>query len=84
MKHFPYRRMLALALAVFALALPSLAQESRATLTGRVSDPNGAAVPGATISVTSQLTNLTTTTESNDEGNYAVPALQPCFSTFTV
>src|SRR5919199_1312954 len=77
MKYFPFGRILALSLAVFALALPSLAQESRATLTGRVSDPNGAAVPGATVSVTSQQTNLTTTTTTNDEGNYAVPFLQP-------
>jgi hypothetical protein len=77
MRYFPFGRIFALALAVFALALPSLAQESKATLTGRVSDPNGAAVAGATVQITSQQTNLTTTTTSNDEGNYTVPALQP-------
>jgi hypothetical protein len=77
MKFFPNRRIFALALAVFALALPSLAQESRATLTGRVSDPNGAAVPGATVSVTNQQTNITDTATTNGEGNYTVPFLMP-------
>jgi hypothetical protein len=84
MRYFPFGRILALALAVCVLALPSLAQESRATLTGRVSDPNGAAVPGATVQITSQQTNLTTTTTSNDEGNYSVPSLQPGLYTVKV
>jgi Carboxypeptidase regulatory-like domain len=77
MKYFPIRRTLALALAVFALALPSLAQESRATLTGRVSDPAGAAIAGAAVSITNQQTNITTTATTGDEGNYTVPFLMP-------
>jgi hypothetical protein len=62
---------------VLASALVCLGQESRATLTGRVSDPNGAALPGATVSVTSQATNLTDTATTNEEGNYTIPFLLP-------
>src|ERR671926_445615 len=66
-----------LMLCVLASALTCLGQESRATLTGRVSDPNGAAIPGATVSITSQATQLTETATTNDEGNYTVPFLLP-------
>ncbi len=66
-----------LVLCVLLASLTCPGQESRATLTGRVSDPNGAAVPGATVSVTNQQTSLTDTATTNDEGNYTVPFLLP-------
>src|ERR671926_1143652 len=66
-----------LMLCVLASALTCLGQESRATLTGRVSDPNGAATPGGTVSITSQATQPTEPATTNDEGNYTVPFLLP-------
>ena len=84
MKYFPYRRIFALALAVFALALPSLAQNSTATLTGHVSDPAGAAVAGATVKVKNNKTNEEKSTTTSSDGDYTVPYLQPGQYTVTV
>src|SRR5438270_1549672 len=84
MKFFPLRHTLALAVAAFALALPSFAQEFRATLTGHITDPAGAAVPGATITVKNQQTNEEKSTTTSGEGNYTVPLLQPGNYTVTV
>jgi hypothetical protein len=67
---------------VLASALVCLGQESRATLTGHVSDPNGAVVPGAAVIVKNNQTSLETRTTTNEEGNYTVPFLQP--GTYTV
>lgn len=53
------------------------AQEYRATLTGRVTDEQGAVVPGASIVVTNVETNVTIETVSNDNGLYTVSELQP-------
>ena len=77
MKYFPFRRIFASALAVFALALPSLAQNSTATLTGHVSDPAGAAVSGATVKVKNNKTNEEKIATTTSDGDYTVPYLQP-------
>src|SRR5437867_3380859 len=52
-------------------------QEFRATITGRVTDAQGAIVPGATITITDVGTNSIITTTSNESGSYTVPLLQP-------
>ncbi|HLM55048.1 MAG TPA: TonB-dependent receptor [Pyrinomonadaceae bacterium] len=69
---------------ILACALTSSAQEYRATLTGNITDPAGAAVAGATVTVRSQQTNLDTVVQTNDEGSYTVPFLQPGRYTVTV
>ncbi len=53
------------------------AQEFRATILGKVTDPLGAALPGVTVEVTNIDTNQTIRTLSNDEGNYNTPFLNP-------
>jgi Carboxypeptidase regulatory-like domain/TonB dependent receptor len=53
------------------------AQEARGTIQGRVSDESGGVVPGAAVEVANTATGLTTSTTSNDEGNYRVPFLNP-------
>jgi hypothetical protein len=75
-------RALAVASVVLALALTAFPQEFRATLTGHISDPNGAAVTGATVTVTSQQTKEEKTATTSEDGNYTVPFLQP--GTYTV
>lgn len=67
----------ALAIALFALASMSYAQEFRATVTGTVSDPNGAVVPGATVVVRNIATNVSTTVKTNDDGVFTVATLMP-------
>jgi hypothetical protein len=66
-------------LLVIALALPLLviAQEFRATLTGRVTDPAGAGIVGADVSVKNTDTAQVTTTKSGDDGLYLVSFLIP-------
>ncbi|HEV8368795.1 MAG TPA: TonB-dependent receptor [Pyrinomonadaceae bacterium] len=69
-----------LALLFFVLgALPfaAHAQSATATLSGTVLDPNGAVIPGATITVTNSATGLSRETTTNDEGHFTVPLLPP-------
>jgi hypothetical protein len=58
-------------LAVFAV--PAVAQE--ATIVGTVTDPSGAAVPNAAITVTNVETGLTRSLNSSSAGEYVVPDL---------
>ncbi|HSK70423.1 MAG TPA: TonB-dependent receptor [Pyrinomonadaceae bacterium] len=53
------------------------AQASTADLTGTVVDPNGAVVPGATVTVSNAATGITRTNTTNSEGLYQVFALPP-------
>ncbi|MBX6359018.1 MAG: carboxypeptidase regulatory-like domain-containing protein [Acidobacterium ailaaui] len=53
------------------------AQEFRATLTGRVSDPSGAVVPDAVITITNTATAAATVVRSGTSGDYYVPFLAP-------
>jgi hypothetical protein len=72
---------------VILLALASCAawsQSSRATLGGRVTDPQGAAVPNADVVVISDETNVRQATKTNDQGNWTVQFLVPAKYDFTV
>ena len=62
---------------VLALGGVSSAQIKSGVITGTVSDHAGAAVPGATVSVVNQETNVATTTTSDEAGNFTVPYLAP-------
>ena len=66
----------ALAAAVL-LAGPVWCQEFRATLVGRVLDPSGAPVPGATVTVTQRATNQKYSAVTTETGDYTVPFLAP-------
>src|SRR5579884_306871 len=46
------------------------------TITGRVTDPSGAVVPGVQITAVHLATNTARTTTTNDQGNYVLPDLQ--------
>ncbi len=56
-------------------AVTATAQTSRGTVSGLVTDPNGAVVAGATITLTSADTSLSRTTTSNGEGFYRFDAV---------
>ncbi len=53
------------------------AQEARGTIVGRVVDPTGAAVPGATVEVTNKAMGTKVTVTTNEVGLYQVPYLIP-------
>lgn len=50
-------------------------QEVTASITGTITDPSGAAVPGATVTATSQEQGLTYTAVTNDSGLYRIAQL---------
>ncbi len=53
----------------------ALAQSAVATLSGTVEDPNGAVVPGATITILNPGTGFTREATTNDAGIYTFPSL---------
>jgi len=53
------------------------AQEFRGSVVGRVTDPSGAVIAGAKVSVTNVHTNVATTGETNEAGNYQLLFLLP-------
>jgi hypothetical protein len=63
---------------VFLLALCSaFAQEFRSTLSGRVLDPSGAAIPGAKVTAVSAETGARSEAGAGADGEYAIPFLAP-------
>ena len=63
---------------VLCVAVAALfGQEYRGSLSGRVLDPSGAATPDTHVTLTNTSTNVRLTAETNAEGNYVIPYLQP-------
>src|SRR5215471_13400242 len=69
---------------VVTAALSVSAQDFRGQITGRISDPSGARLPGVTVTITNVATNVATPTTTNGEGEYAIPFLTPGTYTVTV
>src|ERR1700733_10423651 len=61
-------------LALLTMSVPAWAQVS-ASISGRVEDPSGAGVSGATITVKSLETGAARTTVSGESGNYEILSL---------
>ena len=59
------------------LGLVALAQNTGATVTGVVTDPQGSAVPNAQVVLTNDATNVPFTTKTNDDGIYRITGLLP-------
>ncbi|MGI8991550.1 MAG: carboxypeptidase-like regulatory domain-containing protein [Bryobacteraceae bacterium] len=66
-----------LTVSFFAFCLAGLAQEFRATVTGRVTDPSGTGVPNAKIAVQNIATNDNLTANTGAEGTYTIPFIVP-------
>ncbi len=56
---------------------PLFGQADKGTLLGTVQDASGAAVPGAAVKATEVNTNILHSTNTNDDGNYTFPLLEP-------
>src|SRR5579859_4866670 len=67
-----------------AHSTPMPGQVAGGTIQGLVSDPSGATVAGAQVTVTGKATGLKREVSSNSTGFYAVPDLQPAAYTVTV
>jgi len=64
-------------IALLVLSAGLFAQEFRATLTGTVTDPSGAAIPNATVKAVNTAVNSTSETKTSSDGLYTIPLLQP-------
>lgn len=72
------------ALLIAAFALAALAQSNKGTITGTVSDPNGAVVKDAKVIVTNVADGQSREATTSDDGTYAIPALDPGVYRITV
>lgn len=52
-------------------------QDYRGSILGRVTDATGAVIPQAAVAAVSEATNVPTATETNGDGNYLIPLLEP-------
>jgi hypothetical protein len=68
---------ISLLLLVGSIASAAFAQGETARVQGVITDTSGAALGGAVITVTSLATNRVVTVQSNEGGDYSVPALPP-------
>jgi hypothetical protein len=69
-----------LAVAIWALCVlagPAAAQNAQGTILGHVTDPSGAVIPGAQVTVTNKDTGVATAVTTNGTGDFTVPALNP-------
>src|SRR5690349_4161111 len=67
-------------LAIFVFCgtlLDAFAQTSRGTVTGTVRDANAAVIPGATVTLTNVVTNVSRSTMTNGQGLYRFDAVDP-------
>lgn len=79
------RRIAALAAVLLAAALPALAQTTpTGTISGKVRDSQGLAIPGATVTVVSPALQGNRAVTSSANGDYLVPFLPPGDYTLTV
>lgn len=67
---------------LLALTMPGFAQTYRGALRGSITDSSGAAIPGASITLTDEATEQTRLAKSDNTGAYAFNALTP--STYTL
>src|SRR5215510_13434321 len=74
---FSRNKIIISALVLCAFAVSASAQEFRGSISGRVTEASGGVVAGAQVTVTNVATNTTTTTVSNQSGEFSVLYLNP-------
>ncbi|MEZ5402678.1 MAG: carboxypeptidase regulatory-like domain-containing protein [Bryobacteraceae bacterium] len=70
--------------AVAALSSSLYAQDPRGFIRGTITDPSGAAIPGAHVRATAADTGVAASAETNESGLYNIPYLIPGFYTLSV
>src|SRR5436309_13430337 len=64
-------------LVAMLLSTPAAAQTVTGTVSGIVTDTNGAAIPGASVTLTGEKKGDARTDTTNDSGRFSVAAVQP-------
>src|SRR5437016_11680762 len=80
----PSRSFLPFAFLLFAFLSSVQAQSTTATLSGTVVDANGAAVAGASVTLSNTATGFERKVTTNGEGSFTIPLLPPSNYTLTV
>src|SRR5437879_9853196 len=70
-------RLLRVAAVVLLCAFAGIAQTNKGAISGTVFDSNGAAVPGASVTITNVGTNKSLTLMTSDSGSYTANSLEP-------
>src|SRR3954454_21556755 len=70
--------------ATLLLSSVAFAQRDLGTITGTVTDPQGAVVPNAKVTILEEATGLSYQVQTNDSGSYTRPALKPGTYSVTV
>ena len=81
---FACSRLLILAVCCVLTATTTALAQQRGSVSGRVLDSGGLALPGATITLTDQKTGFTRVVVTADTGGYTIPNLEPGTYTITV
>jgi len=68
----------------FLLPVEMQAQSTQSSILGTVTDATGAVVPGATVTITNEGTNLARTIEADESGGYRMAGLEAGFYKVTV
>ena len=76
-KHVAWGQVFLAIVALLALALGAMAQAPVGNISGVVTDPSSAVVPGATAKATSLASGATRTAATNDQGFFLISTLQP-------
>src|SRR5207302_5114253 len=79
------KRIFAVLFAAFLILVASgvaWSQTVQGVITGTITDPTGAVVPGATVAITNVGTNISQTTTTGSDGSYRFPLVPP--GTYTV
>ena len=76
--------LLVFAFCLFTSSVPAFAQAVYGSILGTVTDPQGAAVSGATVTVTNQRKGTSDAATTNESGNYSVTHLIPDIYTVRV
>ncbi len=71
------RTLIAVSSILFIGSAYCMAQESRSTIIGRVTDQTGGVIPGVKVQALNEATNTGASSITNDSGNYEIPYLLP-------
>lgn len=74
---FIFRLVMLMVVCLLFFARPSMAQEFRGSITGRVSDAAGASVAGALVAAVNAATKISTSATTDEDGNYTLLYLTP-------
>jgi len=81
---FPLLHGLGIVALLLMVFVSASAQEFRGSITGKITDQNGALLPAATVTLKNIETNVENTTVANDDGTYTFPLVNPGKYTVTV